>query len=117
MDVQTNPVTNTVAKVRAVACIVDDLAWNPVKINTAESSFSRFYQSLITTQDNVINLPLFICHLPHMNSPCHIADIVIVIATKVHSQGFTILDDLVTSHTVRHSRTVARSDDEVKGGT
>ena len=117
MDIQPNSVANSVAEVRSVACIVDNLTRNPVKINTAESSFSCFYQGLIAAQNNIINLPLLIRHLSHMDSPRHIADIVILVATKVHGQGFTILDDLVTSHAMRHSRTVARSDDEVKRGT
>ena len=117
MDVQANPVANPVAKVRTVASIVNNLTRNPVKINSAETSLGCFYQGLIAAQDDIINLLFLIRHLPHMNSPRHIADIVVVVATKVHGQGFTLLNDLVTSHTMRHSRAVARSNDKIKRGT
>ncbi len=80
------------AKVRP-ASIVNNLPGIRSKSISLRPAFSRFYQGLIAAQDNIIDFPLFICHLPHMNSPRHIGLHMVVGANQSPWSG-SFLNDL-----------------------
>ena len=76
--------TNTMGKEITVTSLSDNLASNPIIITAFYSRLDIINNRPITLEDKLIDSPLLIGRLTDMDSPCHIADIMVIDTTKIH---------------------------------
>ena len=90
MDIQSNPMTDSMSKVLAIAGCFDYITWDFIEITEAKSIFCRSNQGLIGFQYRFVNFSFLVADMSSVDGSCHIADIVVIQATEIKGQGIPI---------------------------
>ena len=114
MDIKPNSMTDSMSKVLAIAGCFDHITWDFIKITEAKSIFCSSNQGLIGFQNGFINFSFLVADMSSIDGPCHIADIVVIQATKIKGQGISCWNHPITWSCVWHGRAFTCCWDNIK---
>ena len=71
MDVQANTMSNSMSKVLAVSCRLDNVSRNFIKLTETESSLGFRNECLVGFQDRFVNFSFLVADMTCINGPGH----------------------------------------------